>query len=164
MLLWPGACIVHEEFKSVALQRLRRLHPQAAVLVHPESPDEVVDQADVVGSTTALIKAVANMDNEEFIVATDAGIFWKMQQLAPGKTLIPAPTAGEGATCESCAHCPWMAMNALQNLEQALTDGGHEIQIDARLRERAVVPIERMLDFAQRQKNIGAKSLGGGNR
>ena len=149
MLLWPGACVVHEEFKTVALERLRRLHPDAAVLVHPESPDEVVDQADVVGSTTALIKAVSDMPNKEFIVATDEGIFWKMHQLAPDKTLIAAPTAGEGATCESCAHCPWMAMNALQNLEQVLHDGRNEIHIDPGLRERAVVPIERMLAFAE---------------
>jgi quinolinate synthase len=156
MLLWDGACVVHEEFKSYALERVRRLHPEAAVLVHPESPDEVVDQADVVGSTTQLIKAVVEMPNREFIVATDAGIFWKMHQLAPGKTLIPAPTAGEGATCESCAHCPWMAMNALQNLEQVLLDGDQEILIDPALGERALVPIRRMLDFA-RERGIGAR-------
>jgi quinolinate synthase len=148
MLLWPGACVVHEEFKGFALERLRRLHPRAAVLVHPESPDEVVDQADVVGSTTALIRAVAELPNTEFIVATDAGIFWKMRQLAPHKTLIPAPTAGEGATCESCAHCPWMAMNALQNLEDVLLRGHNEVRIEATIRERAVLPIRRMLDFA----------------
>ncbi|NEV60728.1 quinolinate synthase NadA [Thiorhodococcus minor] len=156
MLLWDGACVVHEEFKSFALERVRKLHPDAAVLVHPESPDEVVDQADVVGSTTQLIKAVAEMPNPEFIVATDAGIFWKMHQLAPGKKLIPAPTAGEGATCESCAHCPWMAMNALQNLERVLQTWDQEIQIDAEVRERAVMPIQRMLDFA-RERGIGAK-------
>lgn len=148
MLLWPGACVVHEEFKGFALERLRRLHPGAAVLVHPESPDEIVDQADVVGSTTALIRAVVELPNTEFIVATDAGIFWKMRQLAPYKTLIPAPTAGEGATCESCAHCPWMAMNALQNLEEVLRHGHNEVRIDPGIRARAVVPIRRMLDFA----------------
>ncbi|EXJ14143.1 quinolinate synthase NadA [Imhoffiella purpurea] len=150
MLLWNGACVVHEEFKSFALERVRKLHPDAAVLVHPESPDEVVDQADLVGSTTQLIKAVSEMPNREFIVATDAGIFWKMHQIAPDKTLIPAPTAGEGATCESCAHCPWMAMNALQNLEQVLRTGDQEIHIDPAIRERALVPIRRMLDFARR--------------
>jgi len=151
MLLWQGACVVHEEFKSVALARVRRLHPSAAVLVHPESPDEVVEQADVVGSTTALIKAVVEMDNKEFIVATDEGIFWKMHRLAPSKKLIPAPTAGAGATCESCAHCPWMAMNSLYNLKQVLEAGGQEIQIAPDIRERAVLPIQRMLDFAQSQ-------------
>lgn len=159
MLLWDGACVVHEEFKSFALERVRRLHPKAAVLVHPESPDEIVDQADVVGSTTRLIQAVVEMPNQEFIIATDAGIFWKMRQLAPHKTLIAAPTAGEGATCESCAHCPWMAMNALQSLERVLQSGDQEIYIDPQIRERAVIPIQRMLDFA-RARGIGARRRG----
>ncbi len=151
MLLWPGSCVVHEEFKAFGLERLHRLHPNAAVLVHPESPESVIAQADVVGSTTALIKAVQEMPNEEFIVATDDGIFWKMQQLAPGKKLLSAPTAGEGATCVSCAHCPWMAMNALQNLEQLLIQGHNEIHIEESIRARAVIPIQRMLDFARSQ-------------
>ena len=159
MLLWPGACVVHEEFKSVALERLRRLHPEAAVLVHPESPDEVVDQADVVGSTTRLIQAVREMPNTEFIVATDEGIFWKMHQLAPDKKLIAAPTAGAGATCESCAHCPWMGMNSLINLAQVLESGSNEILIDPAIRERAVRPIQRMLDFA-REHGISGKLPG----
>ncbi len=154
MLLWDSACVVHEEFKGFALERVRRLHPDAAILVHPESPDEIVAQADVVGSTTQLIKAVCEMPNREFIVATDEGIFWKMHQLAPGKTLIAAPTAGEGATCESCAHCPWMAMNALQNLATVLERGDQEIRIDESIRQRAVLPIHRMLDFA-REHGIG---------
>lgn len=148
MLMWPGACVVHEEFKSFALERLRRLHPDAAVLVHPESPDEVVDQADVVGSTTALIKAVRDLPNKEFIVATDDGIFWKMHQVAPDKKLIAAPTAGAGATCESCAHCPWMAMNSLQNLAEVLESGRNEITVPEPVRARAVHAIQRMLDFA----------------
>ncbi|MET0070786.1 MAG: quinolinate synthase NadA [Candidatus Thiodiazotropha sp.] len=159
MLMWPGSCVVHEEFKAVALERIRRLHPDAAVLVHPESPENVIEQADVVGSTTALIKAVAEMENREFIVATDGGIFYKMQQMAPDKLLIEAPTAGEGATCVSCAHCPWMGMNALQNLEQVLDSGENEIHIDEAVRVRAVIPIQRMLDFAA-QQGIGMKEKG----
>ncbi len=159
MLLWPGSCVVHEEFKSVALERIRRLHPDAAVLVHPESPEHVIDQADIVGSTTQLIKAVAEMENDKFIVATDDGIFWKMQQVAPHKTLISAPTAGEGATCESCAHCPWMAMNSLHNLEQVLIRGDNEIQIDEDIRRKALVPIERMLRFAE-EHGISGKYTG----
>ncbi|MFP4075643.1 MAG: quinolinate synthase NadA [Halochromatium sp.] len=154
MLLWDSACVVHEEFKGFALERVRRLHPDAAVLVHPESPTEVIDQADVVGSTTQLIKAVRELPNRTFIVATDEGIFWKMHQLAPDKQLIAAPTAGEGATCESCAHCPWMAMNALQNLAIVLERGDQEIAIDASIRQRAALPIQRMLDFA-REQGIG---------
>ena len=159
MLLWPGSCVVHEEFKSVALERIRRLHPDAAVLVHPESPEHVIDQADVVGSTTQLIKAVAEMEQDKFIVATDDGIFWKMQQVAPHKTLISAPTAGEGATCESCAHCPWMAMNSLHNLEQVLIRGNNEIHIDEDIRQKALVPIERMLGFAE-EHGISGKYTG----
>ncbi len=161
LLLWPGACVVHEEFKGFALERLRRLHPEAAVLVHPESPDEVVDQADVVGSTTQLIRAVVDMPNREFIVATDEGIFWKMHQMAPDKKLIEAPTAGEGATCESCAHCPWMAMNSLQNLAAVLESGNNEVQIEASIGERAVLPIQRMLKFAQ-EHGIGGKQTPAG--
>ncbi|MCG6966078.1 MAG: quinolinate synthase NadA [Chromatiaceae bacterium] len=156
MLLWEGSCVVHEEFKGFALQRLKRLHPGAAVLVHPESPQDVLQQADVVGSTTALIKAVALLPNEEFIVATDDGIFWKMHQLAPGKRLISAPTAGAGATCESCAHCPWMAMNALQNLEQVLISGANEITVEPGIRDKAVKSIQRMLDFAAEHDISGA--------
>jgi quinolinate synthase len=154
MLFWNGSCVVHEEFKSVALERVKRLHPDAAVLVHPESPSAIIDQADVVGSTTALINAVANMDNKEFIVATDGGIFHKMKQLAPEKVLIEAPTAGEGATCQSCAHCPWMGMNSLFNLLEVLQQGSNEISIAPDIRERAVLPIQRMLDFA-REHGIG---------
>ncbi len=159
MIFWPGSCVVHEEFKSVALERIRRLHPDAAVLVHPESPKTVIDQADVVGSTTALIKAVTELDNKEFIVATDGGIFYKMQQMAPNKVLIEAPTAGEGATCVSCAHCPWMGMNSLQNLSAVLESGENEIHIEPAIREHAVIPIQRMLDFAQ-QHGIGMKGTG----
>lgn len=152
MIFWPGSCIVHEEFRSVALQRLSRLHPDAAVLVHPESPEPVVALADVVGSTTALIKAVQEMANKEFIVATDVGIFNKMRQVAPNKILLAAPTAGEGATCQSCASCPWMAMNSLEKLAHVLRSGDNEIFVSADLAKRAVAPIRRMLDFAKTLK------------
>ncbi|WP_404362126.1 quinolinate synthase NadA [Marinobacter sp.] len=147
MLLWEGSCIVHEEFKARGLEDLKALYPDAAILVHPESPANVVELADVAGSTSQLINAVQTMPNEQFIVATDNGIFYKMQQLAPNKTLIEAPTAGSGATCRSCAHCPWMAMNGLENLLQVLETGNQEITIDPALRERALKPLRRMLDF-----------------
>lgn len=152
MLFWPGSCVVHEEFRSAALQTLQKLHPDAAVLVHPESTESVVAQADVVGSTTALIQAVATMSNKEFIVATDASIFNKMRQVAPDKILMEAPTAGEGATCQSCANCPWMGMNSLQNLAEVLEHGTNEIQISKDLAEKAKIPIMRMLDFAKTMK------------
>ncbi|RUO18046.1 quinolinate synthase NadA [Aliidiomarina haloalkalitolerans] len=151
MLLWQGACIVHDEFKANALRQLKDQYPDAAVLVHPESPDSVVAMADAVGSTSQLIKASQTMPNERFIVATDKGIFYKMQQLSPEKHFIEAPTGGSGATCRSCAHCPWMAMNGLVAIEDALLHGGakHEIHVDAALAERAMQPLNRMLDFAK---------------
>ena len=152
MLFWPGSCVVHEEFRAVALKRLQKLHPDAAVLVHPESTESVVAQADVVGSTTALINAVATLPNKEFIVATDASIFNKMRQVAPDKILMEAPTAGEGATCQSCANCPWMGMNSLHNLAEVLEKGTNEIQISPELAERAKIPIMRMLEFAEKMK------------
>jgi len=152
MLLWQGSCVVHEAFKAEALQKLRAEHPHAAVLVHPESPESVIALADVVGSTTQLIDAVRTLPNPEFIVATDNGIFHKMHAAAPGKLLLEAPTAGEGATCQSCAHCPWMAMNGLRKLAAVLENGGNEIHIEESIRARAAVSIQRMLDFAAAEK------------
>ncbi len=152
MIFWPGSCVVHEEFRAVALERLRKIHPDAAILVHPESPEAVIAQADVVGSTTALINAVATLPNKEFIVATDKGIFNKMRQVAPGKILLEAPTVGEGATCQSCANCPWMGMNSLHNLAEVLETGKNEIFVSPDLAAKARIPIRRMLDFAANLK------------
>lgn len=153
MIFWPGSCVVHEEFRDVALQRLRRLHPEALVLVHPESPEPIIAQADVVGSTTALIEAVRTRPQQEFIVATDRGIFNKMRKVAPGKILLEAPTVGEGATCQSCAHCPWMGMNSLQNLAEVLRTGANEVHVSAELARKAQIPIKRMLDFAKTHRS-----------
>ena len=152
MLLWDGACVVHEAFKAETLENLRKHYPDAVVLVHPESPMGVVAQADVVGSTTALIKAVTELPNQQFIVATDNGIFHKMKKLAGDKQLIEAPTAGVGATCESCAHCPWMAMNSLHNLASVLETMSNEITIDEAIRKKAVLPLQRMMSFGQELK------------
>ncbi|MEJ5210316.1 MAG: quinolinate synthase NadA [Burkholderiales bacterium] len=151
MLLWDGSCVVHERFKADLLADMKRRHPAAAVLVHPESPAGVVGLADVVGSTTTLIRAARELPNSEFIVATDNGIFHKMREAAPGKTFIEAPSGGAGATCVSCAHCPWMAMNSLDALERVLATGRNEVVIDEAVRRRAVVSIQRMLDFAATQ-------------
>jgi len=150
MLLWNGACIVHDEFKGIELELLRREHPNAQVLVHPESPQSVVAQADVVGSTTALLKAVVEGKASEYIVATDNGLMHRMRQLAPGKTLLEAPTAGNSATCKSCAHCPWMAMNGLQGVVACLETGAGEILLDEAVRRQALGCIEHMLDFTER--------------
>ncbi|HSG02932.1 MAG TPA: quinolinate synthase NadA [Marinobacterium sp.] len=150
MLLWDGACIVHEEFKAKGLLDLKQVYPDAAILVHPESPDAVVELADAVGSTSQLIKAAQTLPNQTLIVATDRGIFYKMQQAAPGKTFIEAPTGGSGATCRSCAHCPWMAMNGLENILAGLRQGREEVLVDEDLRVKALKPLERMLSFQAR--------------
>ncbi|MHB8810561.1 MAG: quinolinate synthase NadA [Desulfobulbaceae bacterium] len=152
MLLWPGYCIVHDAFKAEELSALRKKHPEAAVLVHPESPMEVINQADVVGSTTQLIKAAAELPHPLFIVATDHGIFHKMKEAAPGKRFIEAPMGGTGASCLSCAHCPWMAMNGLVNLAYALETGEGEIRVDPEVGRQAMVSVKRMLDFAEQLK------------
>jgi quinolinate synthase len=161
MLMWDGACIVHDEFKAVELELLRAQHPDAQVLVHPESPEGVIALADVVGSTTRLLKAVAEGSAREYIVATDNGILHRMRQLAKGKTLIEAPTAGRSATCKSCAHCPWMAMNGLQGVLDCLERGHGEIRVPEATRARALVCIERMLDFVAAQPTAAAPAVQG---
>jgi len=148
MLLWQGSCVVHEKFKAEGIRALQVQYPDAAVLVHPESPAAVIALADVVGSTTQLIRAAAELPQQTLIVATDNGIFHKMHLAAPGKTLLEAPTGGVGATCVSCAHCPWMAMNGLKGLLHVLETGANEIKIDPAIGRRAVVSINRMLAFA----------------
>lgn len=152
MLIWDAACIVHEEFKFKALQDMKALYPEAAILAHPESPDAVLKLADVVGSTTQIINAACAMENQTFIVATDKGIFHKLRQLAPHKKFIIAPTAGNDATCRSCAHCPWMGMNSLERIVQSLSDESNEIFVDDALRVKAMRPLQRMLDFATANK------------
>jgi quinolinate synthase len=152
MLLWQGSCLVHDEFKGVELDLLKAEYPDAKVLVHPESPASVVAQADVVGSTTQLINAAVNLPASTFIVATDNGILHKMRASAPGKHFIEAPTAGNSATCKSCAHCPWMAMNGLKNLAEVLESGANEVHVDPEIGRQARRAIDRMLDFAAARK------------
>ncbi|MGA0840010.1 MAG: quinolinate synthase NadA [Pseudomonadales bacterium] len=151
MLLWSGACVVHEEFKAKALFDLKAIYPDAGVLVHPESPAAVIAIADAVGSTSQIIRAAAELPHRVFIVATDRGLFHKLRQRNPDKRFIEAPTAGDGATCRSCAHCPWMAMNELRQLAETLRDdmgmAANEINVDAETARRAMVPLKRMLDF-----------------
>ena len=152
MLLWQASCIVHERFKAGALQNLANQYPDAAILVHPESPEAVIAMADVVGSTTQLIKATQRLPNKRFIVATDNGIFYKMKQAAPDRIFMEAPSAGEGATCESCAHCPWMAMNHLRNLRDVLKTGRNEIQVPEDIRRKALRATQRMVDFVAERR------------
>lgn len=149
MLLWQASCVVHEQFKSAALRGLMKQKPAAKVLVHPESPPEVIALADVVGSTSQIIAAAKNLDATEFIVATESGIFHKMKQAAPNKKFLEAPTAGKGATCESCEMCPWMKMNDLQRLNNVLSVGNNEINIAPAIREQAARSIRRMVEFGR---------------
>ena len=149
MKIWNASCIVHEEFKAKSLIKLMKENMDAAVLVHPESNLDVIKLADVVGSTSQLIEACKNLPNKKFIVATDNRIFYKMRQAAPKKILIEAPTGGEGATCISCAHCPWMAMNNLDNLIDTLINEKNEIKINEGIREKAFISTNRMIDFAK---------------
>jgi quinolinate synthase len=147
MLLWQGSCVVHEKFKAKSILQLKNLYPDAAILVHPEAPATVVELADVVGSTSQLLAASQKMPNDIFIVATEAGILYKMQQKSPHKTFIVAPTNGTGATCKSCAHCPWMAMNTLSGIEDCLLAEKDEILIPSNIIKKAIVPLKRMMEF-----------------
>lgn len=153
MAIWQGSCVVHEEFKYQGVLDLKARYPDAAVLVHPESPAAVIDVADAVGSTSALIQAVERLPNRRFIVATDNRIFYKMKQIAPDREFMEAPTQGEGATCRSCAHCPWMAMNGLHNLEETLDRLDNEIHVSEPVRVKAHRATERMIAFAESRKN-----------
>jgi len=146
-VFWSGSCIVHDEFKAFELEAMMREHPGAKVLVHPESPADVVALADAVGSTSGILKAAREMDAREFIVATDNGMMHKLRTLNPDKVFYEAPTAGNSATCKSCAHCPWMAMNGLAGLAHVLETGANEVFVDPAVIDRARVPIDRMLAF-----------------
>ncbi|MBC7215813.1 MAG: quinolinate synthase NadA [Burkholderiaceae bacterium] len=147
MVFWNGACIVHDEFKAFELAALKKEHPGAMVLVHPESPAEVIALADFVGSTSGILRAARELEAQEFIVATDNGMLHKLRTLNPGKVFYEAPTAGRSATCKSCAHCPWMAMNSLAGVAQVLETGANAVHVDPALIPRARVPIDRMLAF-----------------
>ena len=153
MVMWNGACIVHDEFKAFELEALKKDHPGAKVLVHPESPADVIALADAVGSTSGILKAAQEMDATEFIVATDNGMMHKLRTLNPGKVFYEAPTAGNSATCKSCAHCPWMAMNGLAGVAQVLETGSNAIDVDPQIIPRARLPIDRMLAFTAALKS-----------
>ena len=153
MLLWNGSCIVHEEFKSRGILDLKNVYPDAAVLVHPESPASVIGVADVAGSTSQLIEAAKVLSNQQLIVATDQGIFFKMQQAVPHKDLIVAPTGGSGATCRSCASCPWMGMNSLDNLLLCIKQGLNEVMIDPQISFLAKSSLDRMMNFKREKKS-----------
>jgi len=155
ILNWQGFCVVHDEFKATELRRLMQQHPDAEVIAHPESPAEVLSMADAIGSTTQLINAAKVSKANTLIVATDFGLFHKMHEAAPDKQLLAVPTGGDSASCVSCAHCPWMAINSLDNLAAFLENStGHEIHIEEVVRKQALIPIERMLEFSRAKGKV----------
>lgn len=146
MLLWNGACHVHEQFSTEKLISLRKQYPEAKVLAHPECRQTIIALADMVGSTQALLNYAINSDSRQFLVATESGILHEMTQRCPGKEFIPVPP--EDSTC-ACNECNFMRLNTLEKLYNCLKNETPEIQVDESLREKAVKPILRMLEMSK---------------
>jgi len=146
MVLWNGACMVHEIFSREKITKLRSRHPGAKLLAHPECEDIILEMADYIGSTTGLLKYSGKSEAKEFIVATESGIIHQMQKENPGKTFIPAPPNNNCA----CNDCPHMKRNTLEKLYLCMKNEQPEIFVPADIIERAVKPIERMLEISAR--------------
>jgi quinolinate synthase len=144
MVLWPGSCIVHEMFSEKSLVQLQERHPQALVLAHPECSDAVLRHADYIGSTTGILTYATHSPAREFIVATESGILHQMQKACPDKLFISAP--GEGGC--ACSECPHMKLNTMEKLYLCMRDRKPEITLDEDLRQRALRPIQRMLEMS----------------
>lgn len=144
MLLWNGACIVHEIFSEKKLRQLKVRHPKAPVLAHPECEDAVLRLADHIGSTSSILNAAKQMDAEEFIVVTEPGLIHQMEKACPGKRFIMAPP-DHGCACNECPH---MKLNTLEKLFRCMRDRTPEITMDKKTRLRALAPIERMLEMS----------------
>lgn len=147
MLVWDGACHVHEQFSVEKIVETKRLHPNALVLAHPECKGSVLKLADVVGSTAALLKYAVRHPEHTYIVATEAGILHEMRKQCPQTTFIPAPPSN--STC-ACNECSYMRLNTLEKLRDCLRDESPEITVDPAIAARAVRPIERMLEISAR--------------
>jgi quinolinate synthase len=145
MVLWPGTCIVHEQFSLRELVRLKTQNPNAPIAAHPECPADILQQADHVGSTSSLIEYVTTSPADTFIIATEPQIIHQMELKAPGKTFIGAP-GSDG--CIGCNNCPFMALNTMEKLYVALRDGSPEIQLPEDLRVAAEKPLRRMLEMS----------------
>ena len=153
MLLWDGHCVVHDEFKAFELKEMKTdFKGEALVLVHPESPKSVIELADFVGSTSEMLNFSITSKAKNFIVATDGGLLHSMRKASVDKKFYEAPTAGSGATCKSCAYCPWMAMNSLDGILNALNKGVGEIFVSNETIKQANISLERMLNFTK--KNV----------
>lgn len=147
MLLWDGACIVHEAFSIEKLLKLYQEHPDSIIIAHPESEAHILETASYIGSTAGMIDYVKKNPSKKFIVATEAGILHKMQQEVPEAILIPAP-AEEDNTC-ACSECAFMKMNTLQKLYDCLLNETPQIEVSEEVRKKAIVPIERMLELSK---------------
>lgn len=146
MLLWDGSCIVHEAFSIEKLLKLHQEHPDAEIIAHPESEAHILKTAQYIGSTAGMITYVKESDVQKFIVATEAGILYKMQQEVPNKVLIPAPAHDENAC--NCSECAFMKMNTLEKLYQCLLNETPEIILKESVQKKALLPIERMLQLS----------------
>ena len=146
MVLWDGACHVHEQFSLQKIIDLKKQYPQAKVLAHPECKKTLLMVADKVGSTQALLNFAVNSEFTQFIVATESGILHEMQKRCPEKTFIPAPP--EDGTC-SCNECSYMKLNTLQKLYNTLKYELPEVSVDKAIADKAIVPIERMLEISK---------------
>jgi quinolinate synthase len=144
LVLWNGACMVHEIFSREKMTRLKERYPNAKVLAHPECEDIILQMADYVGSTTGILKYATNNPAKQFIVATEAGILHQMQKDNPDKTFIPAPPNNNCA----CNDCPHMKRNTLEKLYLCLKNESPEIKVPKDIIEKAVKPIERMLEIS----------------
>jgi len=141
MLLWDGACIVHEIFSERKLVQLKLSHPEADIIAHPECEANVLQHADFIGSTTGLLKYVQNSDRQEFIVVTESGVIHQMQKASPTKKFIPAPP---NSNC-ACNECPYMRLNTLEKVYLAMKNRSPEIILDESIRQAALKPMLRML-------------------
>jgi quinolinate synthase len=147
MLLWDGSCVVHEAFSLDKLIALHKEHPNAAIIAHPESETHILETASYIGSTSGMIDYVQKSPKTEFIVATEAGILYKMQEAVPNKVLIPAP-AMEDNTC-ACSECAYMKLNTLRKLYDCLANETPEVTVPKAVAEKAIVPIQRMLELSK---------------
>ncbi len=147
MLLWDGACEVHEEFSLEKIKELQKKYPNAKLIAHPESRDYILDIADFIGSTSGLLKFVENSNAKEFIVATESGILHKMAKIAPNKALIPAPPIDDDSSC-ACTECPYMKRNTLEKIYLAMKYEKPEVKVEKELAKKALVSIERMLELS----------------
>ncbi len=150
MLLWDGACMVHETFSGNMIKDLKAKYPAAEVVAHPESEESVLALADYIGSTTGLLKHVLNSKNQEFIVATESGILHQMKKSAPNKTFHIAPTSKNGHSCNACSDCPHMKLNTLEKLYLCLKNESPEIILPSEMIQEARKPIDTMLELSEK--------------